>query len=454
MSTSPLHLRTYLTALGLCTALGGVALADDPGVVVLSFEGEMNLSVAARAEVVSIIDRDYEIVTQRAWREALEDEGGSKGAWKRAATATGVTAVIEGTTTKRRAGGALRLRVRDARTGKVIEELTAALDRDGLSEKARSEFEVSLVDALFATGDSAIEELDSGAKPPRLAAEVKVDVAASHSIEPEHRALFEAPRDDGSILPIVAAAPPRPPRQPIADVSLTTFARSRQFGFTGATLPADYPGSTVTGLGLTASVYPMSKPDARHRVNGLGLAASVGTSVSSDVPVQIDDQVFDFPVSQRTWQVNAHYRYPAGAALVDGHIGYGSFTHYVEDIPEDAPLELDLLDAEYGYLDVGGRVEIEAGPRTTLGFFGSYLYMANVGVVTDPDLLGNASAWGMKLGLDLQVQLGVGIYALAGADYRRVSMVFDGDGELYQDVDVDDAKDTVLGGHLDLGIAF
>ena len=207
-------------------------------------------------------------------------------------------------------------------------------------------------------------------------------------------------------------------------------------------------------LGLAAAVYPMSQRDARGRLSGFGLAGAVTTAVGSEVPVEIDEEVFDFPVSQRTWQIGLHYRWPAGPALVDGHLGYGSITHYVDDMPEDADLELDLLDAEYGFLDLGGRVEIEAGPRTTLGFSASYLYMTQVGIVTDPDLLGGVQSWGMKMGLDLKVQLKKGVYAAAGADYRRVSMVFDGDGELFDEVDVDDAKDTFVGGHLDVGVAF
>lgn len=470
-------------------ALAGTAgtAAADPGVVVLSFEGEMNLAVQARAEIVELVDRDYDVVTQRAWREALENDGRTgKAAWQAAAKQTHVTAVIEGSATRAKSGGTLSLVVRDARTGKVIEELSAPLGKSGLSEKGKSQLEASLTDALFASGNGAEpvvrsddddeateadapgaprrgrrvavrEEDDEVASAPRTArvtGDAKVDVAASHATpEQERLALFEAPRNDGSAAPSQPASPALP-RVPIADLSLTGSAVSRQFGFTGADLPADYPGTTVTSLAVSAAIYPTTKRDGHGRLNGLGVAATFGKSVASEVPVDLDGEIFDFPVTQNAWQIDAHYRYPAGAALVDGHVGYGSITHYVEDIPEDAALELDLLDAEYGYLDIGGRVEIEAGPRTTLGFSASYLHMLNVGVVTDPDLLGNAQAWGMSAGLDLKIQLGAGMFAGAGADYRRISMVFDGDGELYQDVDVDDAKDTFLGGHLELGVVF
>lgn len=489
MMTRWLRTSTFTAAvLGLGSLWN--AAAADPGVVVLSFEGEMNLAVSARAEIVSLVDRDYDVVPQRAWREALESDGRrGRAAWAAASKAANVSAVIEGSTSrsgKGGKGGTLHLVVRDAHTGKTIEELSAPLGKDGLTDKARADLEVSLVDALFASGDAleagkaradkedaadddrrarrqgrqgvqeeGDDEDEAGepatARPPRVSADVKVDVA--HSAEPERRALFEAPSNDGSDAPMVVAKPSAP-RVPIADISLTGSAISRQFGFTGVDLPADYPGATVTSIGLAAALYPTSKRDSHGRLNGLGVAAAIATSVASEVPVDIDGEVFDFPVSQRYWQIDAHYRYAAGAALVDGHVGYASLTHYVEDIPEDAALELDLLDAEYGYLDFGGRVEIEAGPRTTLGFSASYLHMLQVGVVTDPDLLGNASAWGMKAGLDLKIRLGAGMFAGAGADYRRVSMVFDGDGELYQDVDVDDAKDTFIGGHLELGVLF
>lgn len=479
--------RCLLASTLATVALGLASTAHaDPGVVVLSFEGEMNLAVASRAEIVALVDRDYEVVTQRAWREALENDGRQgKAAWAAASKQTHVTAIVEGSASRARGGGVLKLAVRDARTGKLIEELSAPLGKEGLTEKARTQLEVALVDALFATGDGApVEDVEAdeadedrgsvkrrrvarrdeddaereapatSARPPRVAADVKVDVAASHATpEQDRMALFEAPRNDGSAAPSTPARPSLP-RVPIADLSLTGSAISRQFGFTGADLPADYPGATVTSLALSAAIYPTSKRDGHGRLNGLGVAATIAKSVASEVPVDLDGEVFDFPVTQSAWQIDAHYRHPAGAALIDGHVGYASLTHYIEDIPEDAALELDLLDAEYGYLDFGARIEIEAGPRTTLGFSASYLHMLQVGVVTDPDLLGNASAWGMQAGLDLKIQLGAGMFAGAGADYRRVSMVFDGDGELYQDVDVDDAKDTFLGGHLELGVLF
>ncbi len=474
MMNRTLRTSLFATAISLCGLVG--TAAADPGVVVLSFEGEMNLAVAARAEVVSLVDRDYDVVTQRAWREALENDGRKgRAAWAQASKQTRVAAVIEGKAERAgKGGGTLTLVVKDARTGRTIELLTAPLGKDGLTDKARTELEISLVDALFVSTD-ADEEDDRGSRRdrqsrnspeadepddddrdsrrPRMTADVKVDVAASQQQEPSRLALFEAPKNDGSAAPTVVAEA-APPRAPIAAISLNGSAMSRQFGFTGVDLPADYPGATVTSIGVSASIFPTSERDKYNRLNGLGVAAEIRTSVASDVPVDIDGQIYDFPVSQDYWQINAHYRHAAGIALIDGHVGYASLTHYVEDIPADAALELDLLDAEYGYLDFGARVEVKAGPRTSLGFSASYLHMLQVGIVTDPDLLGNASSWGMQAGLDLQIQLSSTMFVQAGADYRRVSMRFDGDGELFQNVNVDDAKDTFIGGRLQVGAQF
>lgn len=488
MSFPSLRSTLFVAALGVCGAgvTGGVAFAEratsaadatssDPGVVVLAFDGDEDLALVGRSVVLGLVDRDYDLVPPRMWRDALDMEKRGRGRkdWSKAAKDIGVAAVIEGAAVKSRGGGQLRIWVRDAHTGKIAGEVSAPLTVDGLEEEAKATLEMELVDALFAATDSDVAarkakprveraEVVTGEvapakegepRAPRVASETKVDVASSQiGLEKDRLALFDAPGVDGSSLP-VAKGPTQPARL-IAELSVTGAAVSRQFGFTGAVLPADYPGSTVTSLGLGGAVYPMSKAESRGRLNGFGLAASVMTAVGSDVPVEIDGEVFDFPVSQRAWQLGVHYRYPAGPALVEGHLGYGSITHYVDDIPEDAELELDLLDAEYGFLDVGGRVEVDAGPRTTLGFAASYLYMTSVGIVTDPDLLGGAQAWGMKLGLDLKVQIARGVFAAAGADYRRVSMVFDGTGDLYEDVDVDDAKDTFVGGHLDVGVAF
>jgi hypothetical protein len=476
--------------------LGGVAHADSPGVVVLGFEGDGSLASSTRGAVIELVSRDYGVIAPRRWADALNNDEQGSAAWALAAHDLGVVAVVEGKLVKSGKGKVLRVVVRNAHTGKTVEEISTHLEREGLSGKAKADLEVELVDALFLTADpdhsvkpeqqepptkgkrragsaSAASAAKDGEEeltlddssdamapakgevaPPRISAETKVNLGASQS-GVERMSLFEAPKSDGSGRPEAAPAT-SPARAPIADITLTGAAISRQFGFTGAVLPSDYPGSTVTSLGVAGAIYPIGDHDERHRLTGFGLSGSLTSAVSSDVPVTIDDMVYDFPVTQRSWELAGHYRYAAGPALVDGHLGFASLSHAIEDIPEDADETLDLLDAEYSYVDMGGRVEVEAGPRTTLGFSASYLYVTQLGALTDADMLGNASSWGMEMGLDLKVELGHRIFAAAGADYRRIHLTFDGDGAMYDDlgIDVDEAQDTFVGGHLQVGVGF
>jgi hypothetical protein len=483
-------LRTAL-ALSAFGLLGGVAHADTPGVVVLGFEGDGSLASSTRGAVIELVSRDYGVIAPRRWADALNNDETGSAAWALAAHDLGAVAVVEGKLVKGSKGKVLRVVVRNAHTGKTVEEIDTRLEKEGLSGKGKADLEVELVDALFLTADpdhsvkpepeppTKIKRRSSGAStakdeeltlddpddgvapakseaaPPRISAESKVNLGASQS-GVERMSLFEAPRNDGSGRPEATAVASPPSRGPIADITLTGAAISRQFGFTGAVLPSDYPGSTVTSLGVAGAIFPIGGHDERNRLTGFGLAGSLTSAVASDVPVTIDDMVYDFPVTQRSWELAGHYRYAAGPALVDGHLGYASLTHVIEEIPEDADPTLDLLDAEYAYVDLGGRVEVEAGPRTTLGFSASYLYVTQLGALTDPDMLGNASAWGMEMGLDLKVELGHRIFAAAGADYRRIHLTFDGDGAMYDDlgIDVDEAQDTFVGGHLQVGVGF
>jgi hypothetical protein len=176
--------------------------------------------------------------------------------------------------------------------------------------------------------------------------------------------------------------------------------------------------------------------------------------MGSYVDIDHDGEILDLPVTQTRWSVAARYRHVAGGTTLEASLGYGGLSHFVDDVPEDAGEDFDLIDSEYAEIEAGGRVELEIGPSARLGFGLVYLYPTDAGAISAPDLLGNGTAWGIEGSAELRIAVSRSVHVTAGVDYRRLSLTFDGDGDMMSTYDVDAALDTYTGAHLGAGTRF
>jgi hypothetical protein len=219
-------------------------------------------------------------------------------------------------------------------------------------------------------------------------------------------------------------------------------------------VPDGYPGRMAKGVRLAGALFPASKPDARGRLSGFGVAGTLSRSVASYVDIDHNEEILDLPVTQTRWSIAAKYRKLKGGTTLEASLGYGGLTHYIDLVPEDAGDDMDLLDGEYREIEAGGRVELSLGANARLGFGLAYLYPTDAGEITAPDLLGSAGAWGIEGTADLYINVGKSMYITAGADYRRLSISFYGDGDMMSTFDIDAALDVYTGAHIGTGTRF
>jgi hypothetical protein len=468
----------------------GDAAAGAGRVVVLGFEGPPAVADDTRTEVVNLVAHDHDVVAPKRWvkaRRAAEEKDVGPRAWARASREAGVDAVIEGAVHGERGRYVLTLAARDARSGNEIDTIEIDVGKNGLSRQARGRLREQLGDLLDWVdgsgeaarglddesleggedlkdleedgdgGDDGDDDGDGEEEAPKDKEKAKAKPAVRGN---DLVALFREDAADDAEEPETpgtahAATAPAGPRARHIELTGGGYVLSRTFDFLGGeNLPAGYPGRMARGLRVAAAVFPSSRPNDRGRMSGFGVGGEVSRSVGSYVDVDNNGEILDLPVTQTRWSVAAKYRRVKGGTTLEGSVGYGGLSHFIDDVPEDAGDDFDLMDGEYQELEVGGRVELAIGPSARLGFGLTYLYPTDAGEITAPDLLGSAGAWGIEGTAELQINVGASMYVAAGADYRRLSLSFAGDGDMMSTFDVDSALDIYTGAHLGAGTRF
>lgn len=456
--------RAIFVSFAMLAAGASTAAAGAGAVVVLGFEGPPALADDTRTLVVNLVARDHDVISPKRWvkaRRAAEERDVGPRAWARASKDAGVDAVIEGAIHGDGGRYTLTLAAREAKSGNEIDTIEVAIGKRGLSRAARQQLRGELADLLDwvdGSGEAARglddEELEGGEDLADLEEEEEKD---EEEPRPEPRpsevrgddlvALF---KDETEAPPPADAAPgPRKPGAPgTTSVELTGggYLLSRTFEFIGGeNLPGGYPGRMARGARVAGAIH----------VGRLGVAGSVSRSMGSYVDVEHGGELLDLPVTQTRWSVAARYRHTTGGGTrLEASFGYGGLSHFVDDVPEDAGEDFDLMDGEYAELEAGGRVELAIGPSARLGFGLLYLYPTDAGAISAPELLGNGTAWGVEGSAELQIAVGRSVHVTAGVDYRRLSLTFDGDGDMMSTYDVDAALDTYTGAHLGAGTRF
>jgi hypothetical protein len=94
-----------------------------------------------------------------------------------------------------------------------------------------------------------------------------------------------------------------------------------------------------------------------------------------------------------------------------------------------------------------------------IDFGGRWLYLLDTGDVSSEDWYGSGAAGGLQLHIGFKVPLGDLLFIRGQVEYMRVSMDFNGDGNLSTSEDddslaVSNITDSSIGGSVQLGVAF
>jgi hypothetical protein len=256
----------------------------------------------------------------------------------------------------------------------------------------------------------------------------------------------------------------KPHPSPRFELSLGGFVAERGMSFQQdppdfPATPPSYPSTGLDGLAMRGAVYPFPVNKNGWDLTGIGfeftLQQSLGASLGANDTV--NDTYGQYSLSYTAWEGGIHYRYPLGSLVtLDGSVNYGRSTYTLES---DFPSSVQIPDTSYEYLSAGADIELNVTERMRISFGGRWLYLLDTGDVSSEDWYGSGSAGGLQLHLGFKVPLGDLLYLRGQVEYMRVSMDFNGDGNLSTSEDddslaVSNITDSSIGGNVQLGVSF
>ena len=215
----------------------------------------------------------------------------------------------------------------------------------------------------------------------------------------------------------------------------------------------DYPAQGLAGIALGAAVYPMPTEKLSNDPSGIGfsfhLQKSVGSLFSAYDP---DANTYgDYTIDHTAYEGAIHYRIPTDYLVADADIGYGSFAYTIANDPYGG---IQIPDVNYTYITLGGTLDLKATDRTRVGFGGHYMYLLDAGDVSTEESYGAGAASGLDLEAHFQIPISDALFVRGQLDYRRVSMDFEGSGNVSSMLEIGNIVDSTIGGSLELGVQF
>jgi hypothetical protein len=256
----------------------------------------------------------------------------------------------------------------------------------------------------------------------------------------------------------------KPHPSPHVEISLGGFAAERGMSFQQdppdfPATPPSYPATGLDGLAVRGAVYPFPVNKNGWDLTGIGfeftLEQSLGASLGANDTV--NDTYGQYSMNYTAYEGGIHYRYPLGSLVtLEGSVNYGRSSYTLES---DFPSSVQIPDVSYQYLSLGGDVELNVTERMRIDFGGRWLYLLDTGDVSSEDWYGSGAAGGLQLHIGFKVPLGDLLFIRGQVEYMRVSMDFNGDGNLSTSEDddslaVSNITDSSIGGSVQLGVAF
>ena len=212
----------------------------------------------------------------------------------------------------------------------------------------------------------------------------------------------------------------------------------------------DYPASSISGLGVSAEVFPAPIQKQDGGLSGVGFSFAIAHSVGSTFTAMDSSGYGDYTMNHSQWEAGVHYRYPLDIITIDGGVSYGNVTHTIVDLPDS----IAIPDTSYSFLGAGAHLDLAISDRASVGFGAKYLYLLDTGDITSEDWFGAGTAWGMTLDGDFVIPLPSNLYVKGDLEYRRVTIDFEGSGMLVPTYGMWGATDSAITGSATLGINF
>jgi hypothetical protein len=204
-----------------------------------------------------------------------------------------------------------------------------------------------------------------------------------------------------------------------------------------------YPGHTATGIAVHAAAYPLTRGDGGG-LSGPGLALDLRKSLMSN------EATGGYAFSELAWEVGVHYRIAFEPMTIDLELDAGRVANTLVDRPQSNAIP----NASYSYLGGGVRVDLAATDALTVGAGARYMHLLGVGEIGGTDWYGAGLASGMAFEGRGVISINRRLCVEAVTTYRRITIHFDGSGEVTQMTGPIDVVDSTLSGAVNLHVRF
>jgi hypothetical protein len=220
---------------------------------------------------------------------------------------------------------------------------------------------------------------------------------------------------------------------------------------TPATAPL-YQGNTLDVVAVKASAFPAPEDTYGEDLTGFGATLEIQRSVGATLDAYdvMNDTYGSYALAYTAVELAAHYRHKSGRVLFDGMVAYTAASW---SLGSDLPADVAIPSTTYQHIDAGGTVELAIGNRARLGIGARYMHMLTTGDVSEQAWYGSGSSAGVGADVDLKLPISSAVYLRGLFQYRRVSMGFDGTGNVSSGLAVSNITDAWLLGGVELGIA-
>ena len=222
--------------------------------------------------------------------------------------------------------------------------------------------------------------------------------------------------------------------------------------------PQDYAGKPVPGAYLEGAFYPAALSGDGGVLADFGLSFVIDKVLKIESEVDYMGEVTSLPTSQGRYGIGAVYRHRFGETgpTLKAGLRLNSLGFSIDKTM--SPIELDIPNVDYTYLDPGVRLRYPFGEVAAFGEVRALLPLT-AGEVQQIDEYGTATMFGIDLDLGAEYALSPKLTLRAGGRLTRISFDFDGSGARTDrdgdpQPDVGGALDQYIGGYVTVGYAF
>jgi hypothetical protein len=440
-------------------ALAQEATAAPLKVVVLPFSGPTQAAERARVQVIKALGKNYEIVPQEAWDQAVQKHTGTASSAENliaVARDLGVQVIVTGAL-KREKEWALLLNFRQGATGQSLEKKRYPLRSPSLTQTATR--------AILTDVPSLVDKVGAVPPPPPP--------------KPTEPPLAPLPEDTEN--PLIAKPKPKPTPQllkrpiwaPYFDISAAFELSGRRFAFEERGQP-EFRSVLSPALRVDVNIYPLAGLSTREGranrfVQGLGVGATLDyifwpdsvACASRDADGNcVDPGTERYATRERRIETGLRWRWSivnrerSPDLLLNAQYGQHIFT--IAKLPNGQ--DVGPPDVAYQYLTVGAGLRIPVHP--VVAVFGNFNYhiVFDTGSIQTDQQYGSGGAWGLRAHVGGEVRVWRGLIVRVAGFYERFGLSFDnsapGSNGLPAKVTTGDAIDQYYGLWGGLGYVF